>query len=352
MTRTRTFLSFLIPAALATAAIAATATITSAGAGDDDDEVAEAQREAAEAQREAERAHEEAMRAQERAERAAERSQQRAGRAAGKHAAKAAKGQIAEARKEARKQIEQARKAIEHAPMPDKIRKRVLERLERAAKLVDSHLDRATRGDMDEFEAEMEAMGEALEAEMEAMGEELAQMGEDWSSWGALAGSHGGWSFSMGDDDDVVIAPVAPVAPVPPVPPVAPRAPAPPVPPTPFDIDASDIDIVIDLDFGDLALSPDQLDQLDVIFAAEGRVIDPARERIEVLSEQLRTELAGSDLDEARLGGLVDAISAQEASIRRAQIMAWAKSKKLLDGDQRDRVENARVKTRKGRRVR
>jgi hypothetical protein len=356
MSRSRKLMSFLIPAAIATAAIATTATITRA---DDDDAAAEARAEAEQARRDAEQAQrdaEQAHRDAERKAREAERLARQAGKQAAKGAAKAAKGQIKAARAQAREQLERAREQIAKAPMPEKMRQKILARLDRAAKVLDEHLANATAGDMDDLEREMEAMGEELEREMEAMAEELAALGEDWEDWApVIVNKVGSWTGSW--DGDVPEPPEPPDAPEPPdfgddvdvfvVPPV------PPVPPVPgLDLDLDDIDITIDIDLGALKLSSDQLGQLDIIFDAEQDVVEPAREQIEDLSEELHDALAADQVDEAKLARLVDEISEREAAIRKAQILAWAKSKRLLDAGQRDRIEKATVKSKRVRRVR
>ncbi len=355
MSRSRKLMSFLIPAAIATAAIATTATITRA---DDDDAAAEARAEAEQARRDAEQAQrdaEQAHRDAERKAREAERLARQAGKQAAKGAAKAAKGQIKAARAQAREQLERAREQIAKAPMPEKMRQKVLARLDRAAKLLDEHLANASAGDLDDLEREMEAMGEELEREMEAMAEELEELGDDWEAWApVIVNKVGSWTGSW--DGDV---PEPPDAPEPPdfdddvvfvVPPVAPVAPVAPVPG--LDLDLDDVDITIDIDLGALRLSSDQLGQLDVIFDAEQDVVEPARAQIEDLSEELHDALAADQVDEARLARLVDEISEREAAIRKAQILAWAKSKRLLDAGQRDRIEKATVKSKRVRRVR
>jgi hypothetical protein len=328
MTRTRTLFAILAPALVAGGIVAVSATSTRA---DESDDAREARREAREAAREA--------------------------REAQKAAAKEAKAAMKEAKKQAREGIANALEQIEQAPIPEKLREKIAERLQRAAERIDERLDRAGSGDfhdMDAFEAEMEAMGEEIEAEMEAMGEEFENFGAGWDEWAkqfekqwdgkAVVIDPDGNGFDFDFDPGVMVLPVPPSAPVPPVPP------SPPSPPS-VDIDLSDLDLTIDID--DLSLGADQIEQLHLIFEAEEDVLEPSREKLADLSDDLRDALEDPDASEAEIGRMVDAISAEEATIRKAQILAWVKSRKVLDPDQRDRVQKAKVKVKRGpRRVR
>lgn len=317
MSRIRTTLfALLIPAALAGGLVATTFA-------DDDDDARQDEREARGAAREAE---------------AEARQAEREARDAAKGTRKAAKKQVQEARRRAVEQLDTAREQIRLAPLPARLRDRLLARLDQIANSVGQHLDRAGDGSGD-FEADMERMGEEIEAEMEEMAKEFEKMGEDFAK--NFDGKD--WSFDPGDVDMDNFVP--PVPPVPPVAPVAPRAPLPPraaASGIDVDVDMSDLDLVIDVD--NLALGADQIEALHLIFEDEQRVVEPAREALDDAAEVLREALDNPDIDEREVGKMVDEISEQEARIRKAQILAWVKTRSVLDDRQRDRVEKAKVK--------
>ncbi len=296
MSRTRTLITVLIPAALVGSLVAAPASRA-----DDDDDVRAAQAEA--------------------------------------------KAQLKAARKQAKQQLKSAREQIANAPMPENLRDRLLEKLDKIAEKVDERLQDALSQDFSDLEGledQMEAMGEALEAEMEQMGEEWEQFGEDFErqfkdSWGA--------------GHPVIVIPEPPeppdfdphdlpVPPVAPTPPTAPRGSS--SASSGIDIDLGDLDLSIDVT--DLDLAADQIDALGTIFEDQQDLVDPATEKLEDVAEELRTALADPDSTEAEVGKLVDELSAQEAVIRKAQIVAWVKSRNLLDDDQRAKVQRAKVK--------
>lgn len=328
MTRTRTLFAFLAPALVAGGIVAFSATSTRADRDDDD----EAEREADQHEREAERHAREA---------------ERHAREAHKQAAKEARKQVKAARQQVKEQLAEARQQLKDAPIPDKLKKKILDRLQQAAENIDRRMGASGSGDdmdMEDFEAEMEAMGEELEAEMEALGEEFESFGEGWEEWAKQFDDHGGGaividpdSFDFDSHGGMMVIPT---------PPTPPSRPTPPTPPS-VDIDLSDLDIVIDVQ--DLSLGADQVEQLHIIFQDEQDVLEPAREKLADLSEGLRTALEDPDASEQEIGKMVDAISAEEAKIRKAQILAWVKSRKLLDGDQRDKVQGAKIKVKKAR---
>jgi Spy/CpxP family protein refolding chaperone len=174
---------------------------------------------------------------------------------------------------------------------------------------------------------------------MSDWGEEMARQGMGaWSSDADSDGSSGDVVIHVGPHGRGVTPPTPPTPPDPPTPPT------PPDPMTDMDLDLGDLDIDIDVDLDDLGLASDQLDQLREIFDDSRGVIDPAREALDEASNELRDALEDADTDESDIGRLVDAVSAQEAKIRKAEILAWVKSRHLLDDKQRTRVEKARVK--------
>jgi Spy/CpxP family protein refolding chaperone len=314
MTRTRTLLAILAPAAFAGVIVAASASSTRADADDD------------------------------RADATADRAARRAARDADKAAARAAKTHLKQARKLARQQLDQARRELETAGIPDALRDRILARLELASDAIDRRMSRAGSGNLDVMVVELEAMGREIEQEMAAMGRELEKemeaMGAQWEAWAKQF--EGAWHRFDGTG-----VPQPPRTVIPPMPPMPPMPPSGPID---IDIDMSDLDLSIDL--GDLSLSTSQTDALHDVFADERQVVEPAREALDVLSDDLRRLLDDPDADERAVARMVDAISAEEGKIRKAQVLAWVKSRRILDADQRDRVEAAHDKAKRDHRSR
>ena len=59
---------------------------------------------------------------------------------------------------------------------------------------------------------------------------------------------------------------------------------------------------------------------------------------------ELRAALGNPATSDADITRLVDQISAQEAVIRKARILAWAQARRVLDDGQRKKIEDASKK--------
>jgi hypothetical protein len=324
---------------------------------DDGDDVVEdmSDRDAQRAERDAERAQRDAHREAERAHREAERAQRDAHRVQ-RDAQRVARDQARSAMEVARQQIRAAREQISRDKnIPPQLRTSIMQRLDRTQRIMDQRIGRAVgAGDWDTFEAEMEKMGEEIEHTFEGFDQEMERFGQNMEAWGEKFGEEFGEKFGKeleeklarrGFRGDVAIPPVPPVPAVPPVPGVHPAPPAPPAPPGPSAmprsaIDMSDLDVRVDL--RELSLTPAQRQALDRIVAEESRAVDAAEGTLDNLSEKLRKTLQNPDADEGEIARTVDAISAEEGKIRKARILAWAKTRKVLDDKQRARVERGR----------
>jgi hypothetical protein len=104
-----------------------------------------------------------------------------------------------------------------------------------------------------------------------------------------------------------------------------------------------DTDVVVDL--GDLSLQPPQRDQIQQLRANSQRQIEQARRQLQQASEALQQALDNVNASDEQLAHAIDAVSQQEATIRKAKIIAWHDARRVLDGDQRKRVEAASAKT-------
>jgi hypothetical protein len=102
--------------------------------------------------------------------------------------------------------------------------------------------------------------------------------------------------------------------------------PDPPDPPDPPDFD----DFDLDLDLDDVQLDPTKTAALEKIAAAEEQATRPAQKKVEELGRQLKKVVSGPDPNQAEIDRLVDAITAEEAKIRKARLGALTQSRKVI----------------------
>lgn len=93
-----------------------------------------------------------------------------------------------------------------------------------------------------------------------------------------------------------------------------------------------------------MALKPDQKDKINKLRSDSDNSVRAAKKQMDDLSQKLQTALGNPAVTDAEIGRLVDQISAQEATIRKARIQAWAQARRVLDDAQRKRVEDAAKK--------
>jgi hypothetical protein len=102
------------------------------------------------------------------------------------------------------------------------------------------------------------------------------------------------------------------------------------------------VDIAGDFDFdaSKLRLRPDQRAALKALRAGSDAQIKPAKQALDALSSQLTRTLRDPNASAAQVSQLVDQISRQEATIRKARLGAWLRARALLDSNQRSVLEN------------
>ncbi len=136
-----------------------------------------------------------------------------------------------------------------------------------------------------------------------------------------------------------VIPPTPPVPPVPPVPAVGPSRPVAPRPPAPPSVAPGGFvaldDLEIDIDLDDVQVTPSQNRDLRRIASDERAASEPARTKIRALSAELRAAVDRVDVDEADVSRLVDAITSEEANVRKARLLALTRARKVLTAQQR-----------------
>jgi Spy/CpxP family protein refolding chaperone len=258
--------------------------------------------------------------------------------------------------------LQGARQAILSAPMPGQVRAKLIARFDRVNAIVDRRLAKIDLSNLGALEDQLDGLGEELEAAMEGLEPELKALAlqdrglrDQLKHLGTLnwnfhsgGGPHGNDADADadadGDDRDadaddgdgwgVPSAPMPPMAPMPPTPPSPPTPPTPPSPPDAYgDVDASAFDGL------DLKLRPEQRAALRAARAEADAQISPAHETLDRLSGQLTKVLRNPSAPSSQVNALVDQISAQEATIRKAKIGAWLKSRSALDAAQRKQLE-------------
>jgi hypothetical protein len=174
--------------------------------------------------------------------------------------------------------------------------------------------------EMEAFGVEMETWGEQFGKDMEKWGE---QFGKDMEKWGEQFGKRFGQKHP------------------------GPRHRARPAPP---DLGSDDLDDLDDFDedyrdalrdLGDLKLAPAQREQLRKLRADSDVKVATARRELDRLSDQLQRQLDTPGTSDAEISRSIDAVTQQEAGIRKARILAWVSARRVLDDAQRKQVEAA-----------
>ena len=214
--------------------------------------------------------------------------------------------------------IDAARDSIKNnQQIPKDVRDKVLVRIDKVRAAVDKRLANLKITDMDQLESEMEKMGEEIEQAMEGLDKDFDKLGKNLKGWGKNVTVN-----ISGDDDDDKDDDIGSID-------------------TP-DVDADDDDMKDAIkDLRDLALKPDQKDKINKLRTDSDANVRTAKKQMDDLSKKLQTALGNAAVTDAEIGRLVDQISAQEATIRKSRIQAWAQARRVLDQAQRKRIEDA-----------
>lgn len=219
-------------------------------------------------------------------------------------------------------QLGAARVAITSNPrIPADVRAKILARIDKVGAAVDKRLANIKLTDLDKLDEEMEKMGEELEEALEGLDEDLDKLGDHIGK--DIKVDLGKLHFGHDDDDDIDI-------------------------PSPPDDDADDDDMREAIsDLKDLALTSQQRDQITKLRADSDKQVAAAKKQIAELSGKLHTALGQPGVTDADITRLVDQISGQEATMRKARIVAWAQARRMLDAAQRKKIEDAAAKAKK-----
>ena len=243
-------------------------------------------------------------------------------------------------------QLERVSDILDSLPdVPSDVRDRVKTRVNAVRGTLKSRLGRLKSLDLDKLGPEMERMGDEIEKEMEGLDKDLEQFGDKFGKhfaekFGREFGKDFGKNFGPGhgamgydrdnsddadddadDDDDDKGATALPPA----------------VEPDLADPDMRDA--IAGLKH--LTLDQNQRDQLAKLRAEAERQVSDAKRELEDMSNRLHDTLGDVSADEADIAQQIDQISAKEATIRKARILAWVKARSLLDREQRKKVEAA-----------
>lgn len=221
----------------------------------------------------------------------------------------------------ARAQMKSARDSISASTMPEDMKKKVLARLDKAQASMDKRLANIKNATPEEIEEQMEAMGEEIAGSMEGLDDEMEEMGQKMAEQ-AQKNMNFNFKFTHDDDDDDL-----------------PSAPT-------LDNDDDDLRDAIG-NLKDLAVTPQQRDQIVKLRADSDKTVATSKKQIDDLSEKLHTALGDKKTSDADITRMVDQISAEEAKVRKARIIAWAQARRLLDAAQQKKVDDAAKKSAK-----
>jgi len=226
-----------------------------------------------------------------------------------------------------KEQLDNARKAIESAPLPADVKAKLRAKLDKTGAIVGKRLGNAKNLSPEQLGEEMGKMGDEIGKEMEEFGKEMEKFGEQMDKqFGNVHIHHGKQGSAHDDDDDDDDTASVPMAPD-------------------VDIDADDDGMKEALkDLGDLALKSAQRDAITKLRKDSDKTVGEAKKQLDQLSSKLHDALGNTAITDADVAKYVDQITAQEAAIRKARLLAWVNARRVLDDAQRKKVEDAAKK--------
>lgn len=236
-------------------------------------------------------------------------------------------------------QIQHALEAVSNnTNIPPQIREKLKARLEKVRIKVKKRLAKVDMQDP-------QALGEELGKLGDEIGQEMDQFGHDMDIWGKdfekqwekkakelekqakqfekMKHGHFAWNGpgSAADvdvdvdteDEDIPGAPV--------------------VADDPGDIDMNDL--------GDLRLDPGQKQALKKLRADSEAQVKNAKDALDRASEDLQQKLQHDNVSDDAISRAIDNVTKAEGDIRKARILAWVNARRVLQADQRAKVERA-----------
>lgn len=237
-----------------------------------------------------------------------------------------------------RGQLDGVREMIKNnSSIPPPLRDKLLARIDKVRSSVDKRLAKLKHKRFDEIGSELEQLGDDIEQALDGLDEELEQLGEqigknigkklkDKKLEFDFKHDHDDENDNENDNDDDDDVPDT-------------------IPMTP-DLDSADDGDMRDAinDLKGMAIKPQQKEQIAKIRAKSDQEVAAARRDIDDMSKKLETALGNPRTSDADISRYVDAISGAEARIRKARLIAWVSARRVLDDDQRKRIEAAAAK--------
>jgi len=218
-----------------------------------------------------------------------------------------------------------------NANIPQPLRDKLLARLDKVNASVDKRLAKIKTKGLDHLGEEMEALGDEIENALDGLDQDLEALGDKASKDIGKKLKNKSLKFDFGnkDDEDDNETPEA-------------GDPADGIPMAPDLDDASSDDMRDALnDLKGMAITPQQKEQISKIRENSDKAVGTAKKQIDDLSKKLETALGDPKTSNADIERMVDEISRQEATIRKARIIAWHNARRVLDDGQRKRIEAA-----------
>jgi hypothetical protein len=221
-------------------------------------------------------------------------------------------------------QINAALQSVQGSNVPPEIREKVERKLAKIREKVKSRLAKIDANTLDELGEQLGELGDEIGNEMDDFGQEMDAWGEKLGKdiqekLERKFGKRG--VHASNDDEDEDDSDVS----------------------TP-DVDDDDgLDDAV-RDLGDLKLDVDQRAKISALRAETDAKVAAAKHELDAASDRLKKLLENPRASEADVERAIDAVTQQEAAIRRAQIMAWVKARNALDASQRKKVEDAAKK--------
>jgi hypothetical protein len=236
--------------------------------------------------------------------------------------------------------IHDAQDAIRTSGLPSDVRDKLQKRLDKVKETVKNRLSHLDASNLDQLGDELGKMGDELGKQMDEFGKEMDKYGKG-SNFGKGWSGHGGhfkwdskdskdskYKYKDKDDDDDNDNDDADL------------------PSAPDVDDADDLDDAVK-SLGDLSLKPPQREQIQKLRADSERQVAAAKRQLDQASDTLAKQLDNSATSDADIARSIDAVTQQEAAIRKARILAWHSARRVLDDAQRRKVEDAAARAKK-----
>ena len=215
-------------------------------------------------------------------------------------------------------QLDDALSQIKDAKdLPPEARAKLEERLGTLRGTIAKRLGNLDPTDMDQFGKQMDQFGK----DMDQFGKDMEKWGNDFGKqygqkltrqWGA-----GNIHIGTTDDDDNDQLSTAPNV-----------------------GNDDDLDEAV-ADLGDLSLQPPQRAAITKLRTDSDRTVATAKKALDQASQALQKQLENPAVSDAEITKAIDLVTQQEATIRKARILAWVNARRVLDDTQRKKVESA-----------